>query len=366
MTLAHAVDKALEMMTKLKESKKGNEANTKAFVIEPVLQALGWNLHDIDVVEREVQVFDGTFLDYALSVSGSPKLYVEAKGLNEKLDDKKFIAQTINYANNDGVVWCVLTNGIRYRVFKTNEPVSMEQKLLFEVDLRDDKQPLADRVRQLGNLGRGSVADGGLDSLGERVFTDTRVRAALSQLAVSPPPELMSMLTVRIGHPSVPEEALRRSLNRILDGEEPKVAAGTATPAPPSSTPLVPGPAKAAEYPLDHHLGGKSSLVRELFESVDNLTEALGADVSRRVRKQYIGYFRGKHSFFTLEIQRSRVLVYLALDPSTTAPWQEGVMRDVRKIGHFGMGDLEYSLTEPAQLAEVRQLVQAAYDRKSS
>jgi predicted transport protein len=261
----------------------------------------------------------------------------------------------------------VLTNGIRYRVFKTNEPVSMEQKLLFEVDLRDDKQPLPDRVRQLGNLGRGFVAEGGLDSLGERVFTDTRVRETLSQLAASPPPELMSLITARIGHPSVPEEALRRSLNRILDGDEAKTAVpGHATSTPPPSAAVVPGPAKAAEYALDHHLGGKSSLVRELFESVDNLTEGLGADVSRRVRKQYIGYFRGKHSFFTVEIQRSRVLVYLALDPSTTAPWQEGVMRDVRKIGHFGMGDLEYSLTDPAQLSEVRQLVQAAYDRKSS
>lgn len=356
------------MAGKLKESKKANEANTKAFVIEPVLHALGWNLRDLEAVEREVQVFDGTFLDYALSVSGSPKLYVEAKGLNEKLTDRKFIAQTINYANNDGVVWCVLTNGTRYRVFKTNEPVSMEQKLLFEVDLRDDKQPMTDRLRQLGNLNQDFVADGGLDALGERIFTDTRVRTALSQLASSPPPELLEMLSSRLGHPAVPQESLQRSLNRILDGNEAQATLTTAHVTKPIAEPPsgAPGPAKGVEYSVEHHLGGKSSLIRELFEAVDNMADPLGADVSRRVRKQYIGYFRGKRSFFTLEIQRSRVLLYLALDPATTSPWNTTAMRDASKIGHFGMGDLEYSLTGPDQLAEVRQLVQAAYASKSS
>jgi predicted type IV restriction endonuclease len=53
---------------------------------------------------------------------------VEAKGLGESLDDKKFMAQAINYANNDGVLWCVLTNGIRWSVYKTNEPVAMDRK----------------------------------------------------------------------------------------------------------------------------------------------------------------------------------------------------------------------------------------------
>lgn len=352
------------MSAKLKESKKGNEANTKAFLIEPVLHALGWDLRDPDVVEREVKVFDGTFLDYALTISGRPKLYVEAKGLNEKLDDKKFIAQTINYANNDGVVWCVLTNGTRYRVFKTNEPVSMDQKLLFEVDLQDNKQPMVDRLRQLNSLSRDFVAGGGLDALGDRIFTDTRVRAVLAHLASAPPLELLDLITARIGHPSVPDDALRRSLARILDGEDasgPSSVTG-ATPAskPPSPT-VAPGPAKTPEYHVEHHLEGKSSLIRELFEAVDSMADPLGPDVSRRVRKHYIGYFRGKRSFFTLEMQRSRVLVYLALDPSSTQPWREQVMRDVRKIGHFGMGDLEYSLTNPEQLPEVRDLIRAAY-----
>jgi hypothetical protein len=40
----------------------GNEANTKALLIEPLIASLGWDPVDLDAVEREVKVFEGTFL----------------------------------------------------------------------------------------------------------------------------------------------------------------------------------------------------------------------------------------------------------------------------------------------------------------
>ena len=56
-----------------------NESNTKVLLIEPVLEALGWDTKDLDCVTREHKVYDGTFLDYALVVQGKPSLFVEAK-----------------------------------------------------------------------------------------------------------------------------------------------------------------------------------------------------------------------------------------------------------------------------------------------
>jgi hypothetical protein len=180
------VNKVLAGAEKLK-GPAGNEANTKALLIEPLLAALGWNVADVDHVVREWRVFDKTCLDYALKTDDGPALYVEAKGLNKALDDKQFIAQTVNYANNDGVVWCVLTNGLTYRVYKINEPVAMDQKLLFEVDLADVAGgSAADAAKSLQLLSRESLMNGDLDLWGERVFTDTRVRKALSQLAADP------------------------------------------------------------------------------------------------------------------------------------------------------------------------------------
>ncbi len=77
--------------------------------------------------------------------------------------------------------------------------------------------------------------------------------------------------------------------------------------------------------------------------------------------KYYIGYFRGKRSFFTTEIQKGRVLVYLSLATETAEPWNSDVMRDASNIGHYGMGDVEYSLVTVDQLAEIQNLILLAY-----
>jgi predicted type IV restriction endonuclease len=113
--LSDTIPKLLDTAAKIGATGSSNEANTKALLIEPILASLGWDPLDLDAVEREVKVFDGTFLDYALKVEGHARVYVEAKALGENLDDKKFVAQTVNYANNDGVLWCVLTNGLSLR-----------------------------------------------------------------------------------------------------------------------------------------------------------------------------------------------------------------------------------------------------------
>jgi len=106
MTVAETIPNVLRAVAKLKAGSAVNEANTKAHVIEPMLAALGWDPSDIESVAREVKVFDGTFLDYGLKTGGATRIYVEAKSVNENLGEKKFVAQAISYANNDGVLWC--------------------------------------------------------------------------------------------------------------------------------------------------------------------------------------------------------------------------------------------------------------------
>jgi predicted transport protein len=362
MSVAEIIPKALKAVAKLNASAAVNEANTKAHVIEPLLSALGWDPLDIDSVDREVRVYDGTFLDYALKLTGTPRIYVEAKGLSESLDDKKFMAQAINYANNDGVLWCVLTNGIRWSVYKTNEPVAMDRKLLLEVDLADADDSTSEKAKLLSLISREAVEAGELDNFGERVFTDARVRAALESIALDAPDALIRAITSRLEGPDVQAAAVRRSLARILDFKLPpgheEVAARKGTKAEVGP----PAPPKGQEYELDHHLEGKSALIRELFEEFDKFAFTLGPDVSRRVRKQYVGYFRGKRSFFTAETQKQRVIVYLSLNPTSWQPWNAEAMRDTTEIGHYGMGNLEYSLRASDQLDELRHLIRAAYE----
>jgi predicted transport protein len=84
-------------------------------------------------------------------------------------------------------------------------------------------------------------------------------------------------------------------------------------------------------------------------------------DVERRVLKYYIGYFAGKRSFFTMELQRAKINVYVSLDPAQVKPWNSEAMRDVTKIGHFGLGNTEYALQSPGQLPELETLIKGSY-----
>ena len=368
--LTFAIEKALANAAQLKQAGSANEANTRALVIEPVLASLGWDPGDLAQVDREYCVFDGTFLDYALKIDGTPRLFLEAKATGRSLDDKKFVSQTINYANNEGVVWCVLTNGLSYRVYKTNEPVPMEKKLLFATDLADAADGrMSEVVQSLQRVSSSSVAAGKLDEWGERVFTDIRVRAALQTLVTDPPDQLYALLETAVETPVPPRAQLRRSLQRILDVPVTQPPHSTRTtelapqPAAGKGTGSSEEPPAKQKYDMAFHTDGKPASVIDLFEHADEAARSLGGDVIRKVGKVSVNYFAGKCAFGSIKALKSQVVVFLALDPETAVPQNPAVMRDLTKIGHHGNGNVEYVLSSGDQLPEVRQLLDAAYQQ---
>jgi len=371
--LAELLPKLLATADQLQKKTAANESNTKHHLIEPLLVALGWNLDDFDEVDREFRVFDGTYLDYALRVDGKPKLFVEAKALGKSLSDKQFIAQTVNYANNEGVIWCVLTNGLAYHIYKSNEPVPMERKLLFELDLTDATNVGDDHalVEALQILGRSSVKDGRLDAWGESVFVDMRTRAALAKLGKEPTAKFAAAVSGAIDGPMIEPKRLGASLARVL-GDLTSTKSGALVGAPPQPAPsaaaggkasaLVGSPSKST-YPIGQHTASKPAAIVDLFEHVDSYATALGEDVQRRPVKLYIGYYAGKHSFFTLELQKTKIYAYIAIPPSGAKPWDATDMRDVTKIGHYGMGDTEFVLRSSDQLPRLKSLIHQSYMR---
>lgn len=199
-SLHRAARQALER-AKTADASTLNEANTKALLIEPILSALGWDMYDLESVTREYRVYDGTFLDYALLVSKRPALFCEAKPTRMALDDPKWVSQAINYANNEGVVWCVLTDGLRWRVFKANEAAPMEKKLAFEVTLAELFAPeTSARAEELFHcLTPAAVAEGELSRLGTQVFVDSRVQDVLAELLEEPPAKLVDLVRSQMG-----------------------------------------------------------------------------------------------------------------------------------------------------------------------
>jgi predicted transport protein len=367
MTLATLLPRLLAVAEQLKNKAAANEANTKHHMIEPLLAGLGWNLDDFTEVDREFKVYDGTYLDYALRIGGKAKLFIEAKALGKPLNDKQFIAQTVNYANNEGVVWCVLTNGLAYQVYKSNEPVPMERKLLFELDIAEAITPGSGPavVDALQFLSRSSVHDGRLDAWGESVFVDMRTRAALASLGKEPSDLFVATVGAAVDGPTIEPVTLKVSLARVLGNlTGPNIGALVGAPPSPSVPPSKSKPLSTAgrqrpsTYTIEHHTATKPSAIVDLFEQVDSYAMALGEDVQRRPVKLYIGYFAGKRSFFTLELQKTKIFAYVSVPPGEATSWNSEDMRDATKTGHFGMGDTEFALRTPEQLPRLKALIE--------
>lgn len=89
-----------------------NETRTRMALIDPLLQALGWDTSDPSQVIPEYKV-EGKMVDYALlGQNGRAVAVIESKRLNESLD--KHMMQMINYANMAGISYAGLTNGDRW------------------------------------------------------------------------------------------------------------------------------------------------------------------------------------------------------------------------------------------------------------
>jgi predicted type IV restriction endonuclease len=79
--LEKAVQDAVAKVSKFRDRGLG-EQNTKASLIEPILDALGWDIRDPDEVHREFKPTSKDCpVDYALKLLRKPRLFLEAKGL---------------------------------------------------------------------------------------------------------------------------------------------------------------------------------------------------------------------------------------------------------------------------------------------
>jgi predicted type IV restriction endonuclease len=145
--LEETVSKTLALIQRFRDKDLG-EQNTKASLIDPILDALGWNIRDPDEVHREYKPTSKDCpVDYALKLLRKPRLFVEAKGLGETLSDRKWITQVLGYAIVAGVEWCVLTDGDEYRIYNATAAVDAEEKLLCKIKLSEASS--ADSVKTL-------------------------------------------------------------------------------------------------------------------------------------------------------------------------------------------------------------------------
>lgn len=121
-----------------------NETRTRQVLIDPLLQKLGWNVSNPNIVQLEYRVKQGQ-PDYALMSKGKPLAVIEAKRLESDLGDDQII-QALAYAVAGGIPYIIITNGDTWEMYDVFKPAEFEDCLLIKLEL--SQQPVDKNAAQ--------------------------------------------------------------------------------------------------------------------------------------------------------------------------------------------------------------------------
>lgn len=350
------------------------ETPTRTIFIDPILETLGWDVRDPDEVQLEYPTIDGKSVDYALKINQKPVLLVEAKPLNDPLTDVKDVTQTTGYAANDGIVWCILTNGVRWRIYRSVEQCPAPEKLMFEVSYDPvdlDGISLEQVAEQFQRFSREEMAKGTLDALGEQTFTDGKIRKALHKIIAEPPKVLLKLVRNAAGDKSLRPQTVKESLGRVL-----LPLLSSTTPLQATSRGLKQsrrrnGAQKAwvtrraghnALYTENLHTQGKPREVLELYQRLDQFCLGLrpGA-IEKQFWAKCIAYREGKRTFCSVCLLQRGLRIWLKtkFHRLTNPP---DFARDVSAIGHWGVGDVELAVTNIQQFRDAEAIIRQCFE----
>ena len=112
-----------------------NEIRTRVALIDPLLQALGWDVANPGLAIPEYEI-GGQRVDYALlGTGGKPAATVEAKKLGENLAASRM--QMLNYSNAAGIAYAGLTDGNQWELYEVFKQVTLEERRLLDLRILD-------------------------------------------------------------------------------------------------------------------------------------------------------------------------------------------------------------------------------------
>jgi len=136
--LIKILEETLDRIIDYRENYTSNEQAVRTQLIEPILNGLGWQTANPKFVKPNAPDEDGKIPDYTLLKNKKTTLIVEAKNLSVNLQNKKIIDQLAHYCFNKGIDFGILSNGIKWLLFKTFEK-NPNDRIIWEVDLEKDK-----------------------------------------------------------------------------------------------------------------------------------------------------------------------------------------------------------------------------------
>jgi hypothetical protein len=108
-----------------------SEADTVTVVKDLLSDLFGFDKYAEVTSEHAIR---GTYCDLAIKIDGKLRLLIEVKAIGSHLNEKH-VKQAVDYAANQGLDWVLLTNGIRWQLFRVQFKKPIEAKVVAEFDL---------------------------------------------------------------------------------------------------------------------------------------------------------------------------------------------------------------------------------------
>ena len=138
--------KLTEIQGRLAPEHFPSEAAVSQGIVLPILRELNWDADNPLVVRPEYTAGRGR-VDFGLCErSGSPKVFIEVKGLGGETEDA--VEQVMQYAFRAGVRIVVLTDGETWSVYLPAEEGSYEERRVFKLDLSEHSPQKSSEVLQ--------------------------------------------------------------------------------------------------------------------------------------------------------------------------------------------------------------------------
>lgn len=359
----NAVKKISNITEKIKKLKLNNinEAQTKKWLIEPFFEVLGWDFSNPDEVVPEDDDTTGKRPDYCFYIDKNPKLLIEAKPLNYNLNDHKMITEKLNYCLNSGIKLLIITDGNIYKVYYSELKGVGKDKLLQDFSLLDNyDEDFVDK------LSKDSFENERLLTYAKNMYLLTTIKKATEKLFTSADKRLVSLLNENVkeilghkfGNDEI-EEALKQfTLNINSDMFESPFYNGKEEDN--SNKDTEPGSLWTVE---NQFKGGKWKASFETYRKIIDGLKNNGLKFKENPTKLYIGLISDDRdiNFCQIHGQKSGLKMWLSLSSIDLSEQETLKVRDVSKIGHWGMGDFECIIDNSSDIEWVINIIKKAY-----
>mgnify|MGYP000876634159 CR=1 FL=1 len=103
-----------------------------------------------------------------------------------------------------------------------------------------------------------------------------------------------------------------------------------------------------------------SPKLKLLYNSIRDYVMSLGDDIVENQLKFYVAFKKIKN-IICAEVYQKQILLHLRLNPDDIE-LEEGFIRDMRGVGHYGTGDLQISIKSIEDFEKAKVLIDKAYE----